>query len=126
VTQQNVRFPGSEQAVTGRLTAGSSYTTEEATSVTTGVSASVEISAGFFAIFEASIGAEISQDQTSTSLVGIDVLVDCDPGQEGIIIWYPLFTLYQGEFTPSGTNVDIYIPNNSATGTSNFGVRCVD
>lgn len=85
----------------------------------------MEVGASFFELFSASVSAEVSQDQTSTSAVGINVEVDCDSGQMGIIYWYPLYTLYQGHFTPSGDFVDIWIPDNSATGTSNFGVQCL-
>lgn len=125
MVQEKVRQAGTEQAITGELTAGSRYETEESTSVTTGVSASVEVGASFFELFSTSVSAEVSQDQTSTSAVGIEVNVDCDSSQMGIIYWYPLFTLYQGYFTPSGDYMNFYIPDNSASGTSNFGVRCL-
>lgn len=123
--QNNVQIPGTEGAVTGRLTAGSTYTTTQSEALTIGTSASVEVGASFFEIFSASVNAEVSQETTSTSTSGIDVLVDCESGQEGIIYWYPVFTVYQGRYTPSGDNVDFYIPDNSASGQSNFGIRCL-
>lgn len=92
----------------------------------TRVSASVEAGASFFEIFSASVTAETSYDQTSTSPVRLIINIDYKAGQDGIVYIYPLSTLYQGKYTPSGDYVDWYIPDTSATGTSNFDVRCLD
>lgn len=125
MTQQRVQLRGTEQAVSGELTAGSTVTLTQESSTTTGVSVSAEVSAGLFEIFEASISTEVSASQTATSAWGIEVNVDCNSGQQGIIYWYPLFTLYQGRFEPSGDIVDFYIPDDSVAGTTNFDVTCL-
>jgi hypothetical protein len=88
---------------------------------------SVEVTDEAFALFQDSIDAEVSRDTTSTSPVwegNTNVNVDCEEGQEGVIYWEPLYTIYQGRFTPSGDRFDFSIPDNSTVGTSGFGVRC--
>jgi len=92
------------------------------------VSTSVEVSNEAFSVFQASIDEEVSRDQIASSASGVNINlnVDCQNGQAGIIYWYPLYTIYRGEFTPSGNNVDFNIPDNSTVGASNFYVRCVD
>jgi hypothetical protein len=125
VTQERVRLTGTERAVSGEVTAGTVLPIREDSSVTTGISVSAELSAGFFDLFSASIGTEVSAEQTSTSSYGMNINVDCKSGQMGVVYWYPLFTLYQGRFEPSGQYVDFYIPDDSVAGTSNFGVNCL-
>lgn len=123
--QDRVQKPGSELPVTGKLTSGSSIELTEESSTTTGVSISTDVSAGLFEIFEASIGTEVSREKTSTSAVGLTINVDCNSGQQGVIYWYPLYTLYQGKYEPSGDSVDFWIPDDSVEGTSTFGVTCL-
>lgn len=123
--QTRVQKPNSELPVSGKLTSGSSVELSEETSTTTGVSISADVSAGLFEIFEASIGTEVSREQTSTSAVGTTIVVDCNSGQQGVIYWYPLYTLYQGKYEPSGDSVDFWIPDDSLEGTSSFGVTCL-
>jgi hypothetical protein len=119
-----IEQPGVEYAIKGGVPASSTHTITESETVSTGFSASMEMSAGFFEIFTASVGAEISQEQSSTSSFGTSIFVNCEPGQTGVIYWRPLFTLYQGQWMPSGKYVDIWVPDDSEVGRSNFGVRC--
>jgi hypothetical protein len=124
---RNIELPGSEQALTGRMPAGARFVPYSEKTFTASVSTSVEVTDEAFAVFQNSIDEEVSRDQTLTSAFGgnTDLNVDCEAGQEGVLYWYPLYTIYQGVFTPSGDRVDFNIPVNSTLGTS-FGVRCFD
>jgi hypothetical protein len=119
-----IEKPGEEFAIHGGMPAGSSHMIREDETVSSGISTSMEMGASFFEIFTASVGVEISQEQSSTSSFGTTILADCEPGQTGVIYWKPLFTLYQGKWTPSGNYVDIWVPDDPEVGRSNFGVRC--
>jgi hypothetical protein len=90
----------------------------------------VEVTEAGFALFQNSIdnAEEVSRDATSTPAFSgnTNLNIDCEDGQEGVVYWYPLGTIYSGVFAPSGDRVDISIPDNSTVGASNFGVRCFD
>jgi hypothetical protein len=126
-TMRNVQLPGSEQALTARMPAGARFVPYSERILTARVSTSVEVTDEAFAVFQNSIDEEVSRDQTLTSAFGgnTDLNVDCEAGQEGVLYWYPLYTIYKGVFTPSGDRVDFNIPVNSTLGTS-FDVRCFD
>lgn len=84
----NINKPGARFAVTGRLPAGSMYTTTETSSSTTGISASVDVGVDLFEVFTASVGLSVSQDYTVSSASGVSVNVDCADGQDGIVVSY--------------------------------------
>ena len=109
------------------MPAGARFVPYSEKTFTARVSTSVEVTDEAFAVFQNSIDEEVSRDQTLTSEFGgdTDLNVDCEAGQEGVLYWHPLYTIYQGVFTPSGDRVDFNIPVNSTLGTS-FGVRCFD
>ncbi|KAK5165443.1 uncharacterized protein LTR77_008972 [Saxophila tyrrhenica] len=113
-------------AVTGRLPAGSKYTVTHEDSHTTGITTSASAEAGFFDIFSVSVSLEVSQEFTTTNSYGVDVNVDCESGQYGEVYWYPLYTIYSGFYTPSRTNADWYIPEDSRKSGSNYRVRCLE
>lgn len=98
-------------AVTGRLPAGSMYTIQDSDSQTVGVSASVTVEAGFFDLFDASASVSVDASDTVMSTTGVNVNVDCDSGQEGIIYLVPTFTEYVTICTSNGnTEIDVYAP----------------
>ena len=126
---RNVRLPNSEEALTGRLPANARFIPYSEEIFTAHASVPAEVTEAGFALFQSSLddAEEVSRDATSTSAFNgnTDLNIDCEDGQEGVVSWYPLGTIYQGSFTPSGDRVDISIPDNSTSGTM-LGVRCFD
>lgn len=94
-------------------------------SQTTGVETSAEGGFDFFEIFSASVSITTSYDTTTSSTEGVNVYVDCDDGEEGMIYWYPLFTAYRGYYTPSQTEGDWFIPEDSPESGTNYRVHCL-
>ncbi|KAB5545525.1 hypothetical protein GE09DRAFT_1243184 [Coniochaeta sp. 2T2.1] len=123
VVTRNVAAPNSRQQVTGRLPAGSSYTTTQGDERSTGISSSFGLEAGFFDLFTASAGITVETSYTVTSSVGITVVIQCDNGQQGILYWSPLFNRYQGNFQPSGDAYDVWIPLADSAGS--YDVECL-
>lgn len=131
--------------VTGRLPTGSSFTVTTGDSQTTRVSSTVEVGADF-KIFSASVSLSVSADYTTSSSIGFQVAVDCSPGQYGQIFWSPLVTRqasssseawmgiltllfshrYRGFHTPSNTNCDWEVPEDTAESGSNYRVVCLE
>lgn len=110
--------------VTGKLPAGSSFTITEESSQTTSISSSVGLEAGFFDIFSASVSLEVSSSYTASSGTSVTIFVDCESGQSGQIFWYPLYDVYSGFFTPSNTNAEYAIPQDSQASKTNYRVKC--
>ncbi|KAL2214739.1 hypothetical protein CC79DRAFT_1353321 [Sarocladium strictum] len=123
VISQNVIAPNSRQAVTGRLPAGSSYTISETDTFSVGITTSFSLEAGFFDIFSASAGLDISTDYSVANTQGLTVVVQCENGQQGTIFWTPLSTRYQGNWNPSGDAFDVYIPIESSA--DSYAVECI-
>jgi hypothetical protein len=123
VISQNVIAPNSRQAVTGRLPAGSSYTISETDTFSVGITTSFSLEAGFFDIFSASAGLDISTDYSVANTQGLTVAVQCENGQQGTIFWTPLSTRYQGNWNPSGDAFDVYIPIESSA--DSYAVECI-
>lgn len=93
--------------------------------MTTGISTSASLEAGFFDIFSASVSVSVSQDYTVSSGTAVTINIDCTAGQEGQIFWYPLYDVYSGFFTPSNTNAEYAIPQDNNLSTTNYRVVCL-
>ena len=53
----------------------------------------------------------------------VNVNVDCDDGQEGIIYLYPVYTEYFGECTSNNNApITVYVPINTQ---NNYMVQCL-
>ncbi|KAL3961230.1 hypothetical protein ACCO45_002753 [Purpureocillium lilacinum] len=123
VVTNNVEAPNSRQQVTGRLPAGSSYTTTETDTKTVGIQSSFGLEAGFFDLFTASASLTVSTDYSVSSATGITILIQCKDGQQGVLYWSPLFDRFQGNFNPSGDAYDVYIPMSESAGS--YDVECL-
>lgn len=77
--------------ITGRLPANSMYMVTQEDSKSTSVSVSADVGASFFEFFSASIGTEVTEEQTTSNSVGISVNIPCNVGQSGQVFWYPLY-----------------------------------
>ena len=104
---------------------GDQWTMEESEAQTEGITASFSLSSDLFNVFTASLGLDVSSSYTVTSTVGITKTIDCQPGQRGVIVWFPSFDYYEGTFQPSGRSGYIWIPQSGAASQSTYRVRCV-
>ncbi|KAF1838622.1 hypothetical protein BDW02DRAFT_564722, partial [Decorospora gaudefroyi] len=78
----------------------------------TTVTASVSMSAGFWGIFTASVGIDVSQEFSIEHNVEVefDPAKGCEKGQTAKLYYYPLFDHYNGAFSGDEEARDIYIP----------------
>lgn len=118
----NVRNP-SEFEAGPRLSSGVEYTWEVSESTSYGTSTSAEIG-GAWSVFTASLGYEITQEETYTVTEGLTYSVDC-PNQGQVTLW-PFYDYWEVTFLPSETDVNIWVPVEAGTGKQVGGEIAVE
>lgn len=97
--------------VSPRLPAGSSWTYQSSEGFSHSVATSVGADAGLFSVFTASVSIETTLTTSYEVTSGVDVLVDCAQGQNGVIYYEPLYNYYEGYYSNSNDRIDdFWIP----------------
>jgi len=109
-----------------RLPTGSDYTYEVSESNTYSVTTSVSIGAAI-EVFSASVGTEITEEETFTVSEGVTFSVDCGEGGSGQITFYPLYDYYEVNGRPSMEDYNIWLPvlDSNRLMTGEIAVACL-
>lgn len=111
--------------MTDRLPNGGKWVASKSKTETVGITASVSLGGSLFDVMTAEIGLEVSSSYSVTSGTSIEIPIECEGNQSGVVVWFPLFDYYAGKFQPSGDAGSIWVPLDSETSTGNFRVRCL-
>ncbi|WAO92227.1 Hypothetical protein NCS54_00972400 [Fusarium falciforme] len=123
--RKSVERPGAQIEMTDRLPNGGKWVASKSKTETVGITASVSLGGSLFDVMTAEIGLEVSSSYSVTSGTSIEIPIECEGNQSGVVIWFPLFDYYAGKFQPSGDSGSIWVPLDSETSTGNFRVRCL-
>ncbi|KAI8716913.1 hypothetical protein NCS52_00985900 [Fusarium sp. LHS14.1] len=123
--RKSVERPGAQIEMTDRLPNGGKWVASKSKTETVGITASVSLGGSLFDVMTAEIGLEVSSSYSVTSGTSIEIPIECEGNQSGVVVWFPLFDYYAGKFQPSGDAGSIWVPLDSETSTGNFRVRCL-
>lgn len=123
--RKSVERPGAQIEMTDRLPNGGKWVASKSKTETVGITASVSLGGSLFDVMTAEIGLEVSSSYSVTSGTSIEIPIECEGNQSGVVVWFPLFDYYAGKFQPSGDSGSIWVPLDSETSTGNFRVRCL-
>ncbi|KAF2828115.1 hypothetical protein CC86DRAFT_405127 [Ophiobolus disseminans] len=119
-TTKNVRSSERSRlsAIAGSGT-GQEWSTTEGYSVS--VSLSVGMEASLFSIFTASVSitTTLESSVSHTETVKFDPSGRCDPAQDAVLYYYPLYDYYLGQFDDSDQQYEIRVP---VEGANNFAI----
>lgn len=90
-----------------RLGNGVGYTYEVTESTTFGVTTSINVG-GAWSVFTASVGIEMSYEETFSVTEGLTFDVPCQ--NQGQVTFYPFYDYYETTWSPSGNKVEIWVP----------------
>jgi|TARA_R110002003_G_scaffold38_2_gene2287 hypothetical protein len=102
---------------------GSGSSTSWATTegYSTSVTTSAEMGVNLFEIFTASVSISVTQEYSVsyTETITFDPSGRCDPAQDAVLYFYPLFDRYLGMFDDADQEYTIWVP---VAGDSNYAV----
>lgn len=119
----NIENDGARMQVSGQLPAGSDFIEQSTETFSYSMEISASVTSGFLGIIEVTVSASYSQSYQYSRTTGLNVYVDCEPGQNGIVYYYPLQRQVQGIGHPSGEYLTIWIPQENGFG--NYHVQCL-
>ncbi|KAM0421371.1 hypothetical protein ACHAPT_010906 [Fusarium lateritium] len=123
--RKSVERPGAQIEMTDRLPNGGKWVASKSKTESVGITASVSLGGSLFGIMTAEIGLEVSSEYSITSGTSIEIPIECEGDQSGVVVWFPLFDYYAGKFQPSGDSGSMWVPLDSETSMGNFRVRCL-
>ncbi|OAG05276.1 uncharacterized protein CC84DRAFT_1206720 [Paraphaeosphaeria sporulosa] len=100
------------------LPGGSTWEWSSEKSVTDHVSFSTSVSAGIEGIVSASVGTEISHDETFTSGQTTTITIKCDDNQYGQVYFQGYAEVWQGVLLPSGDQLTVTKPQVNSDGST--------
>ena len=87
----------------------------------TSVTTSAEMGVNLFEIFTASVSISVTMEESVsyTETLTFDPSGRCDPSQDAVLYFYPLFDRYVGMFDDSDTEYTIWVP---IKGENNYSI----
>lgn len=96
--RKSVERPGAQIEMTDRLPNGGKWVASKSKTETAGITASVSLGGSLFDFMTAEIGLEVSSSYSVTRGTSIEIFIECEGHQSGVVIWFPLFDYYAGKF----------------------------